>query len=233
MSNIVREKFDDIASDYDKQRKKLIPCFDDLYSIPISLIQCTKESCNILDIGGGTGLFSLFLLEKYPYAAVSLIDLSEKMLDVAKLRFKDNANIKYIIEDYTKYVFTEKYDVIISSLSIHHLTDEQKRELFKTCYAILKPNGILVNADQVLGSTKYADVFNRKVWKQYIEKSGLSNEEIMSAYGRMKLDKEAKVEHQLKWLEEAGFDDVECVYKYYNFAVMFGRKIGIKQELIE
>ena len=226
MSNIVQEKFDDISSNYDKQRKKLIPCFDDFYGIPISLIESTVENCNVLDIGGGTGLFSLFLLRKYPKATITLIDLSEKMLNIAKLRFKDNLNIKYIVGDYTTYNYDTEYDVIISALSIHHLFHEQKKDLYKKCFSILNPKGIFINADQVLGITPYLELRYKKLWSDYIENSGLSNEEVISAYERIKLDKEVKLDQQLKWMEEAGFSDVECIYKYYHFAVMFGRRIN-------
>jgi tRNA (cmo5U34)-methyltransferase len=29
---------------------------------------------------------------------------------------------------------------------------------------------------------------------------------------------------QLNWLKESGFKDVDCIYKYFNFVVLFGRK---------
>ena len=114
----VKVKFNENASQYDGQRRKLIPCFDDFYSIAISISEANINNPNILDIGAGTGLLSSFILEKFPDANVTLIDLSEKMLDVAKERFKANPNITCIIDDYTKYKFDKKYDVIISSLSI-------------------------------------------------------------------------------------------------------------------
>jgi tRNA (cmo5U34)-methyltransferase len=52
----------------------------------------------------------------------------------------------------------------------------------------------------------------------------LPEEEIMAGYERTKLDKDTKVDQQLDWLKEAGFCDASCIYKYYQFAVMFGRK---------
>jgi tRNA (cmo5U34)-methyltransferase len=225
MNNSIQQKFDDISQNYDKQRKVLIPCFDDFYNSAISLIETSKQKLKVLDIGGGTGLFSMFLLNKYPEASITIIDISEKMLDIARLRFRDNPNIKYLVEDYTEYNFTEKYDVIISALSIHHLTHEQKEAMYKKCYYMLNSEGIFINADQVLGNTAYTEDFNKRAWKNFIENSGLTKEELNATYERIKLDKEAKLDEQLKWLAEVGFADVECVYKYYHFAVMFGRKI--------
>lgn len=220
----VKEKFNDNASDYDSQRRKLIPCFDDFYSIAVSITETDNVNPDILDIGAGTGLLSSFILGKIPGANMTLIDISEKMIDVAKRRFKDKQNVTYIIADYTKYQFNKKYDIVVSSLSIHHLTDKEKKQLYANIYSILNPNGVFVNADQVLGSTTFIETLYKKDWYFKVVNSGLSEEEIAAAYERTKLDKMATLEDQLTWLKEIGFLDVDCIYKYYNFAVLFGRK---------
>ena len=226
MSSDIRMKFDHISVNYDRQRKQLIPCFEDFYGIALSMIKPVSERPTVLDIGAGTGLFSSFLLGKIPDARLTLIDISEKMLNVAKERFQDVSGVEYIVGDYTHYDSFQEYDIIISALSIHHLSDQQKYELYKQCYSMLKPNGLFINADQVLGNTQYTDSLFKKHWKSGVENSGLSQEEISSAYERIKLDKEATLSQQLSWLRDIGFSDVDCVYKYYHFAVMLGRKLA-------
>lgn len=224
MSEIQR-KFDAVSEKYDEQRRKFIPCFDDFYGISISMASVDTETPDILDLGAGTGLLSAFLMEKYPEATFTLVDMSEKMLDMAKNRFRGNSNVKYITADYSKYDFAEKYDMVVSALSIHHLEDEDKRDLYKKSYSILKENGIFINADQVHGETPFIENLNKTTWRRYVENSGLTEEEIMAGYERVKLDKDTSLGQQLDWLKEAGFCDVSCIYKYYQFAVIFGRKI--------
>lgn len=222
--SLIQEKFDEISKKYDSQRRMIIPCFDDFYGICASLADVETNTPQILDIGAGTGLLSYFILNRYPEARITLIDISEKMLDVARQRFSGNENIKYVVGDYSKINLSEEFDMVVSALSIHHLEDADKKELLKKIYSILKPNGIFINADQVIGETSFIDSLNKRKWKESIEKSGLTKEEIISAYDRMKLDKEATLKQQLEWLAEIGFKDVSCIYKYYSFAVMFGRK---------
>ncbi|NLD50765.1 MAG: class I SAM-dependent methyltransferase, partial [Clostridiaceae bacterium] len=135
-----------------------------------------------------------------------------------------NENIKYVADDYMKFNLSGEFDMVVSALSIHHLEDSDKKEVLRKCYSVLKPNGIFINADQVIGETPYIDSLNKRKWKESIEKSGLPREEIISAYERMKLDKETTLKQQLEWLTETGLKDVSCIYKYYNFALMFGRK---------
>jgi tRNA (cmo5U34)-methyltransferase len=224
MSEIQR-KFDAVSRKYDEQRRKFIPCFDDFYGISVSMASTDTENPCILDVGAGTGLLSAFLMKRYPEASFTLIDIAEKMLEMAKDRFRSNSNVKYIAADYSRYDFAEKYDIVVSALSIHHLEDEEKNELYRKIYSILNENGIFINADQVHGETPFIENLNKATWRQYVENSGLPEEEIMAGYERTKLDKDSKVDQQLDWLKEAGFCDVSCIYKYYQFAVMFGRKI--------
>lgn len=221
----VTEKFDEIARDYDNQRKKLIPCFDDFYTISVSIAEIENDSPTILDIGAGTGLLSAFMLDKYPKANITLIDLSEKMLEIAKSRFKNNSNVKYIVGDYTTYDFDDTFDIVVSSLSIHHITDKEKKDLYHKIFSIMKMNSLFINADQVLGTTPYLESLYTNDWKNKVEISGLSIEEIVAAYERTKLDKMSTLDDQITWLKEAGFSDVDCVYKYFNFVVLFGRKL--------
>ena len=219
-------KFDEIAQKYDSQRRKLIPCFDDFYNTAASLVELDHEAPRILDLGAGTGLFSSYMLRKYSQARLTLIDLSTGMLDIAKERFEEAgaSEVTYLAGDYSTFEDAEPYDAIISSLSIHHLEDEAKQTLFSRIFQLLKPGGVFVNADQVLGETPFLDGLYRSDWVAKIEATDLSQEALQAAYERTKLDKMAPLDAQLGWLRDSGFKDVDCVYKSYNFVVMFARK---------
>ncbi|OXS59156.1 SAM-dependent methyltransferase [Cohnella sp. CIP 111063] len=222
--NDVSSKFDEVSREYDRQRKKLIPCFDDFYGVSVSVAEAGSDCPEILDLGAGTGLFSSLMLRKYPQANITLIDISEKMLDIAKSRLEGVANVTYVLDDYTNYVVPGKYDIIVSALSIHHLTDANKRALYRNAYSNLKNNGVFVNADQVLGHTPFIESLYKNDWKKKVEASDLTREEIASAYERTKLDKMTELATQIDWMREVGFSDADCVYKYFNFVVLYGRK---------
>ncbi|REE56265.1 tRNA (cmo5U34)-methyltransferase [Paenibacillus taihuensis] len=220
----VRSTFNETAAVYDQQRRKLIPCFDDFYGVAASLADSKQEAPKILDLGAGTGLFASLLVQRYPDAKLTLIDLADHMLDVARTRFGGNPNVEYVCADYTNYVAPDTYDIVISGLSIHHLPDADKAQLYKNSYVNLREGGVFINADQVLGHTPFIDERYKSDWRGKVEASGLSEAEIAAAYERTKLDRMADLASQLIWLAEAGFRDVDCVYKYFNFVVMFGRK---------
>ena len=146
------------------------------------------------------------------------------MMAVAKDRFNGEEHMEYIIADYTQYEFTKTYDIVISSLSIHHLSNKEKKNLYATIFSILNEGGIFINADQVLGHTPFIESIYKNDWKNKIEASGLTEQELQAAYERTKLDKMSPLQDQLNWLQESGFQDVDCVYKYFNFVVLYGKK---------
>jgi tRNA (cmo5U34)-methyltransferase len=45
-----------------------------------------------------------------------------------------------------------------------------------------------------------------------------------AARERMRHDRLATAEDQLRWLREAGFDDVDCRFADHNFAVLVARR---------
>ncbi len=222
----VENAFSKYAMVYDETRRQFIPCFDDFYAMALELIPQPKNRIpHILDLGAGTGLGSSMVLERLPRAKLVLADISNAMLDQARERFKGiDADLSFQKKDYAKDFPAGPFDVVISALSIHHLDHEQKQDLFGRIYDKLKPGGIFINADQALGKTPAIDKYYVESWFRKIRESGISDGEIAQGRERMKEDKMSLLDDQLTWLEQTGFSEVNCWYKYYNFVVYSGTK---------
>ena len=220
----IREKFEAISPKYDAQRKQLIPCFDDFYRLPVETLDFAGDAPRVLDLGSGTGLFAAFVLEKYKNARITMVDLSQGMLNVAKKRFAAYPSFEYIAADYTEYEFTEEYDIIISALSIHHLNAQNKEKLYRNCFRYLAPGGVFLNADQVRSPQPQTEEMFSRLWKEKVAQSGIDQKELEKAYERQAFDDPSTLADQLSWLRQAGFAQVDCVYKYYVFAGLYARK---------
>src|ERR1700748_1131996 len=122
----IKEQFSNVSKKYDSQRKYLIPCFNDFYSACLPLVKSLTHAKKVLDIGAGTGLFSQFIYDLNSGLHFTLADLSGSMLEVARKRFEGLDNFEYIELDFSKDPLPGKYDIIISSLAIHHLEDADK-----------------------------------------------------------------------------------------------------------
>jgi len=221
----IRTAFNAIASEYDAQRQHVIPGLDAFYGTAVWAADWSGSNPSILDIGAGTGLLSAFLLQRYPDASLLLLDISEEMLKVAKKRFAGNKNIRYITGDYSTMDLGGRYDLICSALSIHHLTDKDKRGLYQRIYDALNPGGVFVNADQAAGETPALERKYMLYWDEFIRNGPLREDEQREILRRRAtLDRNAKLSVQLKWLLDSGFSDVDVVYRNRTFVVLTGRK---------
>jgi len=222
----IQNQFNAVSEKYDRQRRFLIPCFDDFYRTALNLSEEVNLVKNILDIGAGTGLMSAFFHEKYPDAKITLVDISSAMLNKAEERFEGNENISFLSADFATMDLPENhYDLVVSGLAIHHLPNELKQQLFVKISTALKPGGWFINADQVLGENELAEKVYTENWKNHVEQNtNLTTEEKQSAFVRIKVDIMAPLIPQLEWLENAGLQNANCYYQYYNFVVFAANK---------
>ncbi len=220
----IRDKFNQYASNYDESRKQLIPCFIDFYGVIIKIIPfSSSDHISVLDIGAGTGLLTEIIIKQFPYAKITAVDISAEMIKIAKKRLQEYSAITYQVVDYTQDFPIEKYDLIVSSLSIHHLTDKDKINLFREIKKSLYKDGIFVNADQVSGESDEIEKIYKANWLQEVKKNGVTKKALSEALDRMKEDKMTPLPVQLKWLRDQNFSEVDCWYKNYRFAVYSGR----------
>ena len=221
----IRQAFNKFAQDYDAQREHIIPEMRQFYGAAVWAMETRASSPAVLDIGAGTGLLSAFLLEKFPGARLTLMDISENMLDMARKRFATRPDTAYIVCDYSHSKLGGPYDIICSALSIHHLSPEDKRRLFHGIFMALKPGGLFVNADQAEGETPYFRQRFLDYWNEFLQSGPLTkaqHNEILKR--RDTLDRNEKLSDQLAWLKDAGFADVDFVYRNRTFIVTVARK---------
>jgi tRNA (cmo5U34)-methyltransferase len=185
-----------------------------------------RDFIDIVELGVGTGELTAEMLRRFPEAGVEAIDLNPKMLEVAGrnlLPFKDRVSL--IHSDFGTYEFMREYDLAISSMALHHLPDKDKLKLMKSIHRSLKEEGVFLFADLVQSPSAYLDKKFFRIWKNYLRFNGLSRDEIEDQVkGHLNNDLPATLPETLHWMKEAGFRDVDCLWKYFNHAVVVGIK---------
>lgn len=96
------------------------------------------EGLEVLDVGCGTGRM-VENLRKFG-AKVTGVDVSEKMLEVAKKRF---GSTEFVLGDVEDLPFeNERFDMVIATFVIVHLRELQ--QAFDEVYRVLKPGGVFI-----------------------------------------------------------------------------------------
>src|SRR3954469_17566455 len=107
--------------------------------LPMALIAqaaaaTTPHARRVLDVGCGAGNYTLKLLEQRPHLDVTLIDLSQPMLDRATERVGQatTGSIKALQGDIREVALPDgAFDIVLAAAVLHHLrTDSEWRDVF-------------------------------------------------------------------------------------------------------
>ena len=134
----------------------------------------------ILDLGVGTGLLTQRLYDEG--AVIVGLDFSAKMLRMAKDKMPDGEFIRHdLTEPLPPPITTGKYDYVISSYAVHHLSPERLIALIRESLPLLRSGGKVILAD--VGFLSQGDLTscreqNRDIWDD--SENYLVAEEILS-----------------------------------------------------
>jgi SAM-dependent methyltransferase len=166
----------------------------------------------ILDLGTGDGRLLALLKVDRPQAQSIAVDFSPTMLEAVKTRFADDPTVQVVAHNLDQPLpIAGRFDAIVSSFAIHHLSHERKRSLYAEVFDLLEPGGIFCNLEHVASPTA-------KLHEQFQAALGISQRP--DDPSNLLLD----VETQLRWLREIGFDDVDCYWKWLELALLIGVK---------
>ena len=180
----------------------------------VLLDQITPNAKRVLDLGTGDGrLLALIKLNSPSVEGVAL-DFSDPMIEQAQKRFANDSRIKIIKHDFSKPLPAEQlgcFDAIVSSLAIHHLTHQRKKQLYAEIFNLLKPKGVFCNLEHVSSATENLHV-------KFLAATGLTPETEDPS------NKLLDIETQLQWLRKIGFVDVDCNWKWLELSLLVGFK---------
>lgn len=133
----VYEPFDSFATEYDFMASLLS-------NKEFFLNNLSTHKRIALDIGCGSGILA-FELAKH-YERVVAIDISQDMLEIARQK-RAAPNIQYLCMDANQLFFNEKFDLITSSVTFHHL--QNLTTILQTIKNLLNVGGKIVLQDNV------------------------------------------------------------------------------------
>lgn len=134
------------------------------------------------------------------------------MLAAAHERFAGDERVELLKHDLAEPLpELGSFGAVVSSMAIHHLEHDRKRSLVREAFEALEPGGVFANFDQVASPT---DRLHEAFFAAIDEP--LENEDPS--------DRLLDIETQLGWLREAGFDDVDCYWKWLEMALLIGVK---------
>ncbi len=221
-----KEHIRNLVENYDEVIRKLIPQYEQMQNHVVNRLEFPAQNpITVLDIGIGTGETAQRILHAFPACQIVGVDISPEMIDAAKLRLVKHGNqIQWITGNMFDVNLPNQIDAVVSTLAVHHLTDEQKRSFYSKLYGRIKPGGVISIGDLVTFKNPEKASKTEMEWKNFIFKN-LGPEQGQYRFDEYKKgDIPAPLEDQLEWLKEAGFENVSIDWELMNYAVFGGRK---------
>ena len=216
--------FGERARDYEGFIERIVPGYRDANQAMLDLIPFARErNLHALDIGTGTGKLAGLLLEAFPGLSLVATDASGEMLAVSAAKLaRFGARVKLREATFPAGEIGGAYDIVVSGLALHHLTDTDKQRGFRLLFAAMNPGGIVLVHDYVKGATPALEARYRALWERGVEARGHDDLSWFAAHYHE--DIPATVEDQTAWLTEAGFVDVGCHWRRLSYAIFGGAK---------
>ncbi|HWI46764.1 MAG TPA: class I SAM-dependent methyltransferase [Rummeliibacillus sp.] len=105
-----------------------------------------KEQSKVLDIGFGTAVLTTKLYENGHQ--IDGLDFSAQMINIAQAKMPTARLMEWdISKGLPKSLKEHKYDFIVSTYTLHHLTDEEKITFIKKLLFLLEEDGEIVIGD--------------------------------------------------------------------------------------
>jgi tRNA (cmo5U34)-methyltransferase len=208
----------------------------------VELIPAYDQPFTILELCCGEGLLAGALLERFPTCTVYGLDGSPAMLEHASRKLAQHGERfrpqLFDLADRSWRAQPAPVHAVVSSLTIHHLDGAEKQQLFQDIAQLLAPNGVLLIADVIAPAGRAGVELAAKAWDAAVRRRALEidgNLDAMAYFEREQwnmyrypeedgIDKPSRLLDQLKWLEQAGFADVDVFWMQAGHALFGGRK---------
>jgi len=209
-----KEHFNDTAHLYEEKIQKIVPHSSLFFSTLIGFIP-DAGGCRLLELGSGTGFVTAMILAGHPDAEITCIDMSPEMLAVAREK-PALPNVNLVLGDFREVYPEEKFDVVLTSLCMHHLNDGDRMEMMRKISGSLGEGGVFINGDVFRPVTEFEETLYRRRWLHGMIQDGLAEEDARHMLDMREenfgfLDTMKGYEEKLK---AAGFAHVLCPYNY-------------------
>jgi SAM-dependent methyltransferase len=190
------------------------------------------ETFTFADLGAGTGAAARAVLDRYPGAAAILADYSPQMMAEGKKALAPyDGRYRYVEFDLARCDWPADMPAslaaVISSLSVHHLPDERKQQLFAEIGSRLAPGGMYLNYDPVAA----ADPAVAAIWQRANDRrdpAAAHKREHRTPDEQKHFENHVRyiipLERQIDFLRAAGFEAVDVFWKELDYVIYGGRR---------
>ena len=215
------EHYRSMAASYDERLSAILPMSEIFFSVVLSFIP--ESTLTLLELGSGTGYATARVVQTHPGISIHGIDHAPEMIRCARMK-PELAEVSFYEQDIRDPWPESAYDVILTTLCLHHIPRHDRMILLSRIQGSLSPGGIFICGDIIRPETDHAEEIYRTRWIGSMKNAGMSLPEIEEITGSRNANYEEMetIQSFPAKMKDAGFSRVLMPYRYEISAVFVG-----------
>ena len=220
-----------VAEVFDDMVLRSVPIYREVHKIIRDIVRrYFPQEGVVYDLGCSTGTTIVHLAEQFELdgkrAKIIGVDSSHSMLAKCRDKLEQNGvRCSILIGEDIGAVEMEDCDLVIMNYTLQFIDPRLRGRLLKKIYSSLKTGGIFFLSEKISSKYPTIDKILADLYRDFKKRNGYSDLEI--ARKRDALENvliPLTPKEQVDMMRKAGFQSVEPVFRWYNFASYLGIK---------
>lgn len=222
----------EVVAVFDEHVNKNVPNYDLIQKIIVDLSDwLMPDESNMVDVGASTGTTARKISLKHPKRKLSfyLYDIEQEMLSAAKEKNSGHLpfhRFLYLNSDLTEHEPShENADMSLCVFTLQFIPRQKRAKLLQNLAdKARKSTGMLIVAEKLEQESGFwQEIANEATW-DYKQENGIDNETIRSKAKSLRgVLVPLKEKDLLELIEQNGWKETVCVYKFHNWGIYISR----------
>ncbi|MEV4447303.1 MULTISPECIES: class I SAM-dependent methyltransferase [Streptomyces] len=141
---------------WDRQQEWYMPDREERFRVMLDMVEalCGPEP-RVLDLACGTGTITARLLDRFPKATSTGVDLDPALLTIAEGTFAGDERVSLVTADlkdphWATRLPYDSYDAVLTATALHWLHSEPLAVLYGQVAELVRDGGVFMNADHMI-----------------------------------------------------------------------------------
>lgn len=220
-----------VAGVFDDMVIRSVPFYEEMQRMIAELAaDHYKDGTNIYDLGCSTGATMIYMNESIPpHIQFIGIDDSPDMLEKCREKLSETGlerPVKLEVADLNTIVCINNASVVVLCLTLQFVRPINREKLLRSIYNGMVSGGAIIIIEKILAEDS---TFNRDFIKYYYDMKRRNHYSEMEISQKREALENVLIPYKLSeniiMLREAGFNQVETFFKWYNFSGFIAKKI--------
>jgi SAM-dependent methyltransferase len=141
---------------WDRQQEWYMPDREERFRVMLDMVEALVGSePRVLDLACGTGSITDRLLNRFPRATSTGVDLDPALLTIAEGYFNGDDRVSFVTADlkdpeWVRELPYDQYDAVLTATALHWLHAEPLTALYRQLAGLVRDGGVFMNADRMI-----------------------------------------------------------------------------------